>query len=596
MKQCVYRVIFAFSLIAGFCAFFGSISGASAKSNQAFSTLLADYQAGAISYHQYLVYQGYLHFNPARLSNLYPGAPVPRERLRSSPVIREIMQNWDVFTPAEQEDFKNYFARPSPRPPYSIITPSGFFKVHYHTSGSNAVPILDKDGNGIPDFVDAVIEAAEKSLAVFRSLGYRDPHLDTGIDGPEFDIYLMDVTPRNIYGETFFPPDVYMIIDNDFSGSIYTTKGADGARVTVAHELHHAVQFSYTTTLRDPFFWEATSTYFESVVYPDIKDYLQYLPDFFAHPEYSFNKRDGWHEYGLAIWNHYTEKKFDGSVLRRAWEIIGAGQSALDALDNSLKEKGADFNSALGEFYAWNCFTGTRADTVRFYDDGRLYPMITFADSIVLSQDTVVAVRNNYLTPGYVYFKNMVPARYSMRVNPEDDSALWENSIVFSDPSAGASIVEFEKGSSSASLALDHTGALASMIFVPVSTARVSNSRLGSLGQYSATLTVTVVTIDDYDEDKLMVNYPNPFIIGEHGETVIPYSLAKANEVEFYFFSSSGRLVRKETLGIRHAGYHPVDFKWDGTDDDGKRVGSGIYILHMKLSDKTLSQKIAVIR
>ena len=72
--------------------------------------------------------------------------------------------------------------------------------------------------------------------------------------------------------------------------------------------------------------------------------------------------------------------------------------------------------------------------------------------------------------------------------------------------------------------------------------------------------------------------------------------MAAENDVEAFFFAASGRVVKKESLGNLRAGYHPADLRWDGTGDDGNKVGSGIYLVHLKLKNKTLVQKIAVIR
>ena len=72
---------------------------------------------------------------------MYPAAVSSRQVLHATPVIMEIMHNWSIFTPAEQEELKNFFARPVPRPANSVITPSGFFKIHYSTTGSNGIPM-----------------------------------------------------------------------------------------------------------------------------------------------------------------------------------------------------------------------------------------------------------------------------------------------------------------------------------------------------------------------------------------------------------------------------------------------------------------------
>ena len=73
----------------------------------------------------------------------------------------------------------------------------------------------------------------------------------------------------------------YLEIDNDYANPIYQqTKGLDALRVTIAHEFHHAIQFGYYQGSDSIWWQESTSTWMEEVVYPDVDDYLQYLPSF----------------------------------------------------------------------------------------------------------------------------------------------------------------------------------------------------------------------------------------------------------------------------------------------------------------------------
>ena len=47
--------------------------------------------------------------------------------------------------------------------------------------------------------------------------------------------------------------------------------------MTVAHEYNHILQFGYDT-LQDIWLFEATATWVEQKVYPEINDYLIFMP------------------------------------------------------------------------------------------------------------------------------------------------------------------------------------------------------------------------------------------------------------------------------------------------------------------------------
>jgi flagellar hook assembly protein FlgD len=64
---------------------------------------------------------------------------------------------------------------------------------------------------------------------------------------------------------------------------------------------------------------------------------------------------------------------------------------------------------------------------------------------------------------------------------------------------------------------------------------------------------------------------PNPF----NPRTVIRFSLAQAGKARLVIYDVGGRVVRTLLEGSQAAGPHTV--VWDGTDDNGHRVGSGVY-------------------
>ena len=86
------------------------------------------------------------------------------------------------------------------------------------------------------------------------------------------------------------------------------------------------------------------------------------------------------------------------------------------------------------------------------------------------------------------------------------------------------------------------------------------------------------------DETALLPNYPNPF----NPETWIPYHLAQGAEVEIAIYDMKGVLVRRLALGYRAAGYYADRDRaayWDGRNEDGESVASGIYVYRLRAGD-----------
>ncbi|HOY83885.1 MAG TPA: FlgD immunoglobulin-like domain containing protein [Candidatus Syntrophosphaera sp.] len=74
--------------------------------------------------------------------------------------------------------------------------------------------------------------------------------------------------------------------------------------------------------------------------------------------------------------------------------------------------------------------------------------------------------------------------------------------------------------------------------------------------------------------------YPNPF----HGEASIRYSLAKNSVVELIIYNLKGQVVRTLYKGIQGKGEQAI--AWEGRDDKGRHVASGIYLLQMNVDGK----------
>jgi hypothetical protein len=71
-------------------------------------------------------------------------------------------------------------------------------------------------------------------------------------------------------------------------------------------------------------------------------------------------------------------------------------------------------------------------------------------------------------------------------------------------------------------------------------------------------------------------NYPNPF----NGSTVISFSLQQSDNIELSIFNVLGEKVNTLISGPMAAGTTRVI--WNGTDDDGRVLASGIYLYRLK--------------
>ena len=95
------------------------------------------------------------------------------------------------------------------------------------------------------------------------------------------------------------------------------------------------------------------------------------------------------------------------------------------------------------------------------------------------------------------------------------------------------------------------------------------------------------------EETALLPNYPNPF----NPETWIPYQLSEPAEVTLRIYSVNGILVRTLALGHTPAGIYQSRSRaayWDGRNDVGESVASGIYFYTLTIGDFTATRKLTI--
>ena len=91
----------------------------------------------------------------------------------------------------------------------------------------------------------------------------------------------------------------------------------------------------------------------------------------------------------------------------------------------------------------------------------------------------------------------------------------------------------------------------------------------------------------------LLPNYPNPF----NPETWIPYQLAKTSDVSISIHSADGKLVRSLKFGQLPAGVYKNKARaayWDGRNELGESVASGVYLMTLTANDFKATGKMII--
>ncbi|APF16880.1 hypothetical protein Calab_0832 [Caldithrix abyssi DSM 13497] len=88
----------------------------------------------------------------------------------------------------------------------------------------------------------------------------------------------------------------------------------------------------------------------------------------------------------------------------------------------------------------------------------------------------------------------------------------------------------------------------------------------------------------------LKQNFPNPF----NSSTVIRYKITKVSYVTINIFNFSGQKIRSLVSKKYIPGNYSIT--WDGTNDYGQPVSSGVYYYQIRFNDKVESKKMILIR
>ncbi|MCY3555388.1 MAG: DUF6055 domain-containing protein [Gemmatimonadetes bacterium] len=500
--------------------------------------------------------------------------------------------------------------------PESYVSPGGHFKIWYVTTTE------DRPGAGWPeleDETDGTVPAYVRHCAVFldesrrvivEELGYRPPPVDydhhdryvamdadDGGDGL-YDVYITDL-PSQFSGYTR-PEAVatgaalpsYIVVDNDYAESRRTVeKALDLLRITVAHEYFHAVQFGYDAG-EEAFWLEQSAVWMEEQVYDEVDDYLTYLPTFsgfLTEPWISLDTANGEHEYAGVLWPLYLEKRHGRDLIRNIWERAGTSR-ALDAIDGGLRSVGSDLKSAFQEFTTWNVFTGDRANADRFHEEGAAWPQVELSgqhglhehdrqdpsDTYRFDGPLIPALQYpDHLAANYIRFVPDPSLHGGLRIDFTGITGEWGVSVAASGNVDTVMTVPATRGGVTIEVP-DWTRYETVMLVV------ASLDRTGDGFEYAYTAAYDPgLTGDDETGRPIaasLTTYPNPFYLSS-GPATVRYEVGLPGEVQLTLYNVMGRKVRTLVDGIHAEGTFTTT--WDGKDDGGRGVASGVYLCRM---------------
>ncbi|MEN8193900.1 MAG: MXAN_6640 family putative metalloprotease [Bacteroidota bacterium] len=513
-------------------------------------------------------------------------------------IISQTKARFNQFNTSQQKVIAEILSRPVRQK--SVVSSSGIFRIHYDTDGIHAPNYFSGSANNIQLSLDSLIIALDSSYNFeINILGYIPPPDDEGDGGDNlYDIYISSLG-SGFYGYTEYEKRTednryksYIVIDNKMN---VPTPGINGARVTAAHEFHHAIQVgSYRPPLTgDVYYHEITSTSMEEFVYDNINDYYNYLPIYFRNPERRFTYSNGNTGYDRVIWNIYLKEKFEKEgndpnkgleIIKKSWEIMrNYNRTAIEAISLALVENGLNMKSSYNDFGVWCYFTNYRAQNGKYFSEASEYePLIKPIQNPIKYQPSKES-----------YIMNIQPLANNYMIFDLSYSGI--NDTLISIVTNG----DIESSHQDPFPSIQYTYSL--MTNNEDGAIHIVNEYYSKIESNSNEYLVESDIFNDQVVKGATITksnfvYPQPYIYDKQytvqSSLSIPVKNSLIPRANLYIYSISMDLVFSERLAIES---NERVVKWNGLDKYGNKLSSGIYIYVTETDGQILKGKLAII-
>ena len=512
----------------------------------------------------------------------------------------------------------------------SLYVDEGIFRFHYTLTGVDAVSPLDTDNNSIPDYIDFIVNTfTDIGNIDFNDMEFIRPPGDswyTQIDNggsDHYDVYIFnletgyygyvqaeDYAQNNspiTRGDNEFSTDTeedramvtFMALRNNYND--FSGVESEIIQVTSAHEFFHAVQYGYDG-------WEAgwllesTAVWMEEHHYDDINDCYQYLQEFFSEPylaiNYDVNRGYGAYIYFSYLTDNQVSNRFIRTIFERSrdYNSFDVDYSILTVI-SALNDYDLDFETVTHDFFIANgMLSSSDSAGIYQYVESNTFPMDlpTLEQNISISSDTTLYLYNQVLeTYSALYYL----------VDTKDSS--WSNLVIdlITQDSENmryytTSIVEHKNDSTlstfdvlTAQTQTIDVSSVDTVIFVvsafgydtiysEFSMRIIKNSGI----QMDNDLELIPIT----NQYSLYNPYPNPF----NAQVTIHYNIPNNSPFDITIYDILGSKVR--SFQSKNNGNQSIT--WNGLDQNGISVSSGIYIVKMNANSFAQSKRILLLK
>ncbi|OGC89566.1 MAG: hypothetical protein A2W25_14475 [candidate division Zixibacteria bacterium RBG_16_53_22] len=488
---------------------------------------------------------------------------------------------------------------------FDWATPDEHFRIHYDIIGDRAVFRPDEDVDPPDEVPDYVNRAADYLALAYDSLvfglGFDPPPFDGDLGGDsKYDIYLTEYTglttpeyPTDQYpGRPAYTS--YIQLGHDLRTFRYPIDPLPLLKVISAHELFHAIEFTYRAFSSDQTAWwfESCARWAEEKVFDDVNDVYYDIRFYLANSNRSLYRTAGHFIYGAWLVPQYFDQNYGSSFIKECWEHFADFDFSMDALRYAFFDRQIDPDLAYCRHVVWNYFTGVNY-RFGFYNEGQdfpatvtearthsTYPVDWISEPLPLENvaESYIAFRRTGTAKGtlVIEYLNMTEDRHKVCIAIENP----QNEVAFS-------IYEVDTGVPSRFVISDFT-ASDKVIMMPVwiyeGTPRAHQTSYSYQAQLDTA--VTPVYVEDRPGDfALRAVYPNPF----NNAVSISYQAPYDGKCLLNIFDVGGRHLFGEEISAR-AGLNNI--AWNAPDG----LASGILFYTIDFGAGRISGKMSLLK
>lgn len=494
------------------------------------------------------------------------------------------------------------------RPDLSYIFDSEYFKIHYDTTGENAVYLPHEDDNpadGVPDYINRMAEYLELSRHTYvYLLGYDRPPPDEGAGGDNlYDIYVTSVTGRTVrdFHSNFYPDREayasYIFIGKDLRSDRYPDDPIPMLKATCSHEYFHAVQMAYraVTCDEEPWWYELSACWAEEMVFDSLNVIYYYLEDYYHKIDHSIYLTGGTHMHGAWVFAEYLNQNFGNDIIKKIFHKLINLNYSIHAIKAALIEEEVNFDEEFAIFGCWNYFTFNNYRP-GFFEEGEHFPVTVPISATYESYptgwiDTPKAIENMGIA--YICFESIGLDKKDLIVEFISDYNYPEEialAAVYNDRPVEIQTrsLGFNQDTTIRVISFDACDKAILTVTWPYQYFIGPDSADYQFNAYLVESEVEIQTVNSAKSDKFSLygNYPNPF---NSACNIIFYWNLSGIDYKLDIYDINGRLVNRIS-GVAMTGINRIT--WKPKAD----ISAGVYYYNLIIDDNRAKAKMMYLK